>query len=166
MKIFKRKEEEIILELSNGESKKFIIKEQLRSVVDRIFEIQINLAMQEIERQKQITEILVNNNDVINETINEKDFDNMTEKEQEEYKIKNSLAVSEVLINPTEDFIETVLKHETEMFKLMTDSEDLEWMAHAYASQLLAIVTTFEEVNPYFIQKKTPLENLGKALNI
>lgn len=166
MKIFKRKEEEIILELSNGESKKFVIKEQLRSVVDRIFEIQINLAMQEIERQKQITEILVNNNDIVNETINEKDFDNMTEKEQEEYKIKNSLAVSEVLINPTEDFIETVLKHETEMFKLMTDSEDIEWMAHAYASQLLAIVTTFEEVNPYFIQKKTPLENLGKALNI
>jgi len=166
MKIFKRKEEEIILELSNGESKKFIIKEQLRSVVDRIFEIQINLAMQEIERQKQITEILVNNNDVVNETINEKDFENMTEKEQEQYKMKNCLAVSEVLINPTEDFIETVLKHETEMFKLMTDSEDLEWMAHAYASQLLAIVTTFEEVNPYFIQKKTPLENLGKALNI
>lgn len=148
MKIFKRKEEKVQIELSDGTIKELTIKEQLRDVLDKVWDLQIDIAVKVMVK----IDALKNNNIIeqMRETVLE------AEKEQEEESKKIASKILGVIDNE-KIFLEEELRNDSEIIKIITEEDDVSWVEKTYPSSILNILEVFESVNPYFMEKKRVL---------
>ena len=157
MRIFKRKEEKIQIELSDGTIKELVIKEQLREVLDKVWDLQINLAVRVMIKMDALK-----NNYIIKKEENEEIKD---EKEKE----KESKEIATKILNVVDNekvFLEEELRNDSEIIKIITEEEDISWVEKTYPSSILNILEVFESVNPYFMEKKRVLGIIHNQSNM
>jgi hypothetical protein len=157
MKIFKRKEEKVQIELSDGTIKELTIKEQLRDVLDKVWDLQIDIAVKVMVK----IDALKSNNIIeqMKETVLE------VEKEQEKETKKIASKILDVIDNE-KIFLEEELRNDSEIIKIITEEEDISWVEKTYPSSILNILEVFESVNPYFMEKKRVLGIIHNQSNM
>ena len=144
MKIFKRKEEKVQIELSDGTIKELTIKEQLRDVIDKVFEMEIALAGQVNSKMQ----FLLNGVE--------------TAKSNEE----NEENIVKMIEETPQELLNEALKTNNELFKIITGEDNVEWIKDCHDSVLKEVYDIFMTVNPYYSEKKRLLENILKELNM
>jgi len=144
MKIFKRKEEKVQIELSDGTIKELTIKEQLRDVIDKVFEMEIALAGQVNSKMQ----FLLNGVE--------------TAKSNEE----NESNIVKMIEETPQELLNEALKTNNELFKIITGEENVKWIKDCHDSVLKEVYDIFMTVNPYYSEKKRLLENILKELNM
>jgi hypothetical protein len=157
MRIFKRKEEKIQIELSDGTIKELVIKEQLREVLDKVWDLQINLAVRVMIKMDALK-----NNYIIKKEENEEIKDEK-EKEQESKEIATKILN---VVDNEKVFLEEELRNDSEIIKIITEEEDISWVEKTYPSSILNILEVFESVNPYFMEKKRVLGIIHNQSNM
>jgi len=144
MRIFKRKEEKVQIELSDGTIKELTIKEQLRDVIDKVFEMEIALAGQVNSKMQ----FLLNGVE--------------TAKSNEE----NESNIVKMIEETPQELLNEALKTNNELFKIITSEENVEWIKDCHDSVLKEVYDIFMTVNPYYSEKKRLLESILKELNM
>ena len=135
MKIYKHKQETIEIERLDGKMQKLTIHELPPGKLDEVFELMLLVSIQYHT---------IKNTAVMEQSGN-----------------KDAREITENLL--TDSYYHSALQQQSaDFWRLVTSHEDVSWVTEVYGSGLVAVMQTFEEVNPLLEEKKSLLSEFAE----